>query len=207
MRCRNNLDERQLLQRGNVFQHTLILLVVLLIANAFLKEEGIVWAEGMWENILIVWAAISLCFCEFIFLEIYPMGKGQTAFYAVLGIAGMAILGMSFFHLAAGTESLTDGYMLTSQGGMVLEAVFLIVIFLMSERLAMAASGRGRDCGGRPAFGNIWNAAGFLDGILGRFRLLVGVVGSCDADCKLCRETKKIVFLSFRSIAIIKSRN
>ena len=44
------------------------------------------------------------------------MGKGQTAFYAVLGIAGMAILGMSFFHLAAGTESLTDGYMLTSQG-------------------------------------------------------------------------------------------
>ena len=46
MRCRNNLDERQLLQRGNVFQHTLILLVVLLIANAFLKEEGIVWAEG-----------------------------------------------------------------------------------------------------------------------------------------------------------------
>ena len=57
------------------------------------------------------------------------------------------------------------------------------------------------------AFGNIWNAAGFLDGILGRFRLPVGVVGSCDADCKLCRETKKIVFLSFRSIAIIKSRN
>ena len=132
MRCRNNLDERQLLQRGNVFQHTLILLVVLLIANAFLKEEGIVWAEGMWENILIVWGAISLCCCEFIFLEIYPMGKGQTAFYAVLGIAGMAILGMSFFHLAAGTESLTDGYMLTSQGGMVLEAVFLIVIFLVS---------------------------------------------------------------------------
>lgn len=44
----------------------------------------------------------------------------------------MAILGMSFFHLAAGTESLTDGYMLTSQGGMVLEAVFLIVIFLVS---------------------------------------------------------------------------
>ena len=58
MRCRNNLDERQLLQRGNVFQHTLILLVVLLIANAFLKEEGIVWAEGMWENILIVWACL-----------------------------------------------------------------------------------------------------------------------------------------------------
>ena len=50
MRCRNNLDERQLLQRGNVFQHTLILLVVLLIANAFLKEEGIVWAEGMWKT-------------------------------------------------------------------------------------------------------------------------------------------------------------
>lgn len=34
-RCRNDLDERQLLQRGDVFQHGIILFFVLLLANAF----------------------------------------------------------------------------------------------------------------------------------------------------------------------------
>ena len=72
MKCNSQLDERQLLQRGNVFQHGLILFFALLLTNAFLKEEEIVWAAGMWENILIVWAVIALCLGEFAVREIYP---------------------------------------------------------------------------------------------------------------------------------------
>ena len=59
-RCRNDLDERQLLQRGDVLQHGIILFIVLLLANAFLKEGGIVLAEGRWENLLIIWSVITL---------------------------------------------------------------------------------------------------------------------------------------------------
>lgn len=130
MRCQNNLDERQLLLRGNVFQHGFILLVAALGVNAFLKDQGIVWAEGMWENILIVWAAITLCFCEFIFLEIYPMGTGQSTFYIILGITGLFLMGFSIFHFAVGDEVFLTGRTVTSQGAMSIEAALMLLIFL-----------------------------------------------------------------------------
>lgn len=130
MRCQNNLDERQLLQRGNVFQHAFLLLVAVLGVDAFLKDQGIVWAEGMWEHILIVWAALTLCFCEFIFLEIYPMGAGQSTFYIVLGITGAVILGFSIFHFLSGDEVFLTGHTLTAQGAMTIEAGLLLAIFV-----------------------------------------------------------------------------
>ena len=129
MKCQNNLDERQLLQRGNVFQHAFLLLVVALGVEAFFREEGIVWAEGMWQPILIVWAAITLCFCEFIFLEIYPMGAGQSTFYIILGLTGAVILGFSIFHFSSGDEVFLTGHTLTAQGAMTIEAVLQLVIF------------------------------------------------------------------------------
>ena len=56
----DGLDERQLLLRGNVYKHSLIVLMALLLTDGFLKGEGIVWAEGMWGNILILWAGMGV---------------------------------------------------------------------------------------------------------------------------------------------------
>ena len=54
MGCEQDMDERQQLLRGNMFQHMVALLFVLLMVNGLAKSAGISWAEGMWENILII---------------------------------------------------------------------------------------------------------------------------------------------------------
>ncbi len=50
----NNLDERQLLLRGNVFQHGLILMITLTFVNMFLTDIGFPLVEGIWSSYVIV---------------------------------------------------------------------------------------------------------------------------------------------------------
>ncbi len=126
-----NLDERQLWLRGNVFQHTLILLFALLMINGFLKEEGIVLAEGLGENILLLWLSFSLCFCEFILREITPMGKAMPVFYTFLGIAGAFMAGRSLFCVLTGDELFAVGITLTHCGVYILEGGMMLLIFLV----------------------------------------------------------------------------
>ncbi len=132
-----NLDERQLLQRGNVFQHSMILLFILLMLDAFLKEDGLflekglVWAEGMWENILIVWAALALCFSEFIILEIAPLGKSMGVFYTVMGCVGAFIAIACACRIASGHVPFAVGHTLTSMGSEVIQGCFMVFIFLV----------------------------------------------------------------------------
>ncbi len=125
------LDERQLLQRGNVFQHCMLLLFILLMLDAFFKEEGFIWAEGMWENILILWIALTLCFCEFIVLEITPMGKAMGVFYVFLGIGGAFIAILCASRIAMGKALFIDGYTLTQEGSEILEGCLMVFIFLI----------------------------------------------------------------------------
>lgn len=126
-----NLDERQLLQRGNVFQHTMVLLFVLLLADGFLREEGVILAEGMWQNILILWVSFTLCFCEFIIREINPMGKTMSAFYTFLGIAGAFLAGFSLFCVLTSREPFAVDATLTHCGAAIFEGGMMLLIFLV----------------------------------------------------------------------------
>lgn len=126
-----NLDERQLLQRGNVFQHTMILLFILLLADGFLREEGIVFAEGMCPNLLILWVSFTLCFCEFIVREISPLGSAMSVFYTFLGIAGAFMAGRSLFCVLTGDELFAVGVTLTHCGAFILEGGMMLLIFLV----------------------------------------------------------------------------
>ncbi len=130
-RCRNDLDERQLLQRGDVFQHGIILFFVLLLANAFLKEGGIVWAEGMWENLLIIWSVITLCMCEYAVKEIYPMGGGMTVIYVLEGACGAFLFIMGVVEVSMGWEPLAlEGGALSRTGAQIVQG-FLMVLPLL----------------------------------------------------------------------------
>lgn len=131
MRCKNQLDERQLLQRGNVFQHGMILFFILLAANAFLKEEGIIWAEGMWENILIIWAVLALCLGEFAILEIYPIGGGMSVIYIVEGVAGIFLFSMSLFDVLTGREAFTVSHTLTHSGAHMIQSAMMVLLLLV----------------------------------------------------------------------------
>ena len=131
MKCKKELDERQLLQRGNVFQHGILLFFVLVLANAFLKEEGVVWAEGMHENLLIAWAVIALCLGEFAIRDIYPMGGGMSVLYIVEGAAGLLLCGLCTFHGVTGREPLLAGHTLTRNGAQLIQGAIMVALLLV----------------------------------------------------------------------------
>lgn len=119
------------MQRGNVFQHVFILLMVELGIEAFFREESFVWAEGMWQPMLLVWTALTLCFCEFIIREITPMGNVMGAFYTVMGIAGIFIMAVCGSRILMGEEAFVSGYTLTRCGSEMIESGLMILIFLV----------------------------------------------------------------------------
>lgn len=131
LRKSKNLDERQLWMRGNVFQHVMILLFVLLMIDGFLKEEGFILAEGMWSNMLLLWISFTLCFCEFILREINPMGNTMSVFYTFLGICGAFLLGGGLLAIFTRREPFAVGITLTHCGAAVFEGGMMIFIFLV----------------------------------------------------------------------------
>lgn len=128
--CRNELDERQLLQRGDVFQHGILLFFALVMANAFLKEEGVIWADGMWENLLIIWAVIALCLGEYAVKEIYPIGGGMTVIYVIEGLCGAFLLVMGIAEGIMG-DALVMGHTLTRTGAQVIQGALMVLLLLV----------------------------------------------------------------------------
>lgn len=129
-RCKNDLDERQLLQRGNVFQHGILLFFALVLANGFLKEEGIIWAEGMWENLLIVWAVITLCLGEFAVKEIFSIGGGMGVIYIMEGICGAFLLAMGIAEGVMG-DAVVIGHTLTRTGAQIIQGALMVLLLLV----------------------------------------------------------------------------
>ena len=130
--CKNDLDERQLLQRGDVFQHGIIVFFFLLLVNAFLKEEGIVWAEGMWENLLIIWVVIALCLGEYAVKEIYPTGGGMSVIYIIEGLCGAFLFVMGIIEAATGEEPIfVEPHVLSRTGAQIIQGFLMIALLLV----------------------------------------------------------------------------
>lgn len=125
------LDERQLLLRGNVFQHVVIVLMVLLIGNGFLKDCGIIWAEGMWENILIFWAGAGVGMVEFILRDITPAGSRQNLLYIFEGVCGTVLLVLGGTHVLVQGQPLVRDGILTALAAELLSAAAMVAIFLV----------------------------------------------------------------------------
>ncbi len=94
MKKLKQLDELELLKRGNVFKHGLFALGGLLLANTLLYSLGIEWASGKWAELTILLFVVALCSIELICYGIYPLTekrqKGLIYFSGLLGT--MAII-------------------------------------------------------------------------------------------------------------------
>jgi len=88
-------DERQLLIRGQVFWHGLLVAVVLLVVNAVLQVNGVMWASGFAQNILIVLAIVAVVATEAILRGSF-FGRRQNRWLviAIFGIVGLAMIGL-----------------------------------------------------------------------------------------------------------------
>jgi len=131
--CSFDLDERQLLLRGNVYQHSLALVLALLLINGFLKDCGITWAQGMWENILIFWAGAGLGMAEFILRDINPRNRRMDILYITMGICSVVLLVLGAINVFAERRSLMEDGMLNHLGAGLIQAVVMLglgVLFL-----------------------------------------------------------------------------
>lgn len=130
-KCKNELDERQQKQRGDVFQHGIVLFFVLLFANAMLKECDITWAEGMQEDLLIIWIVIAQCLGEFAILEIYPIGGGMNVIYIADGLCGTVLFTLCLKEILTGEEMFAVGHTLTRTGSQMIQGALMLLLLLV----------------------------------------------------------------------------
>ena len=82
-------DERQLLIRGQVFWHGLLVAMILLGVNGMLQSFGSMWTTGTAQNYFIFFVVASVVAMESILRGVF-FGRGQShwAMIVMYGIAG-----------------------------------------------------------------------------------------------------------------------
>lgn len=112
-----DLDERQLLQRGNTLKHGLITMSFLVLLDAFLKDNGIFIVEGVWSSILIVVLVSVLCIHENILRDVLNIEEKFSNLWVLLfGIGGVILLIWSIIDIASGFVSVMIDGQLTREG-------------------------------------------------------------------------------------------
>lgn len=95
-----NLDELQLLKRGNVFQHGLFAMGGLLLLNAFLTDFNILFFSPRSTMLFIVLFTVTLISIEMICYDIYPLSEMRQKFLIYsLGILGVAEIIICIFDM------------------------------------------------------------------------------------------------------------
>ena len=96
-------DERQLLIRGQVFWHGLLVAVVLLVVNALLQANDVAWASGYAQNIFIVLVTAAVVATEAILRGAF-FGRRQNRWF-VIGIFGVVGLAIVIVHASASFDT------------------------------------------------------------------------------------------------------
>jgi hypothetical protein len=126
-----NFDERQLFIRGNIFKHVTIIMAALLILNAFLMDNGIIWADAMQSNFIILLISVAFGSIEMIFKEAYIQRNGAQKISVILiGILSGALIILSVIDfLVVGGKFITRNQ-LTHEGARFIMSVLLFSIFV-----------------------------------------------------------------------------
>jgi hypothetical protein len=126
-----NFDERQLFIRGNIFKHMTIIMSVLLILNAFLMDSGIIWADAIHSNFIILLISGAFGSIEMIFKEAYIQRNGtQKSIVILIGIlSGALIIRLLIAFLVEGDKFITKSQ-LTREGGTFIMSLLLFSIFV-----------------------------------------------------------------------------
>ena len=127
---KNKFDEHQFRVRGNIFLRIVIYYVVLLLANAWLADNGIVWAGGFYTNILILMLPIAIGSVEMILRGVYfPLQNRGIWIIAILGLASLAGLILTVIDMIKG-EALVTGGALTDTGCQLAVTLCVLLIAL-----------------------------------------------------------------------------
>lgn len=125
-----DFDERQLYIRGNIFKHMTITFAVLLLCNAFLMSNGIVWANAFYSNVIIVLIVTAIGSNEMIFREVYvSKNGGQNILIGLIGIVSCIGIIYNIRKISQGSQIISM-HRLTDYGGSLVIQLLLFCIFV-----------------------------------------------------------------------------
>lgn len=128
----NEFDERQLLLRGNVFKHGFIFLIITLFFISFLENYQIMIVEGMWDNILIICIAATICLIEMTVLEVFDLYNAKyRRMLILLGILGCVTLIWHIVEFVLNEYSFLSGQFLSKDGAMTIMSLGWSIVGLV----------------------------------------------------------------------------
>lgn len=135
-----NLDERQLMIRGNIFKHGWALSLSLLVINTVLQDIfGHRIFIGLWDSLFILALTVSVATIEMIYYEIYPLTKQvHKRLYILLGIMGFVFIGFGLYYILMEQEPILVAGMVNIAPSMIcVGACYLSVYiaYLIVEKL------------------------------------------------------------------------
>lgn len=124
-----NLDELQLLKRGNIFKHGLFILVSLLLLNTLLYSYGIEWTTGKWGELTIILITIVICAIEFIYHDIYPLTENKQKYLIYIsGLYGLTAIVICIYDMISKkTGIIVDGKVTSNTLGIIYGVLFIAV--------------------------------------------------------------------------------
>lgn len=128
-----NLDERQLMIRGNIYYQALSLISALIIVNFYVKTFlNIQWAYGEWDYLLILFIGLLWIFIRFIICDIYPLSKMKyRILFIFLGCYGFGFGGFGIYQILTGDALFIENGAISNIGAFILFAGIYAIIFLV----------------------------------------------------------------------------
>jgi hypothetical protein len=123
------LDELQLLKRGNIFKHGLLILGSLILLNSFLENNNIFVLNEKWSASLIVLVTVAICGIEMICFDIYPLTeKRQKLLIYFVGLFGVVSIIVSIFEMLNEQVSFIHNRQITDTGvGILFGGIFISI--------------------------------------------------------------------------------
>lgn len=123
-------DERQLVERGNIYQQAFILILCLLAIDTFLQQAGIVWTDDFSRRSIVFVIPFVYCLIRMVWTDSSGYGDCSKINYNILFTA---IISLFILFTTAGDMSrehisfLSNGQ-LSSKGAFLIDGVFLLLI-------------------------------------------------------------------------------
>lgn len=127
---KKQLDERQLLIRGNIFKHGLFIMSILIFCNSMLNMFlGFEWASDRWSELTIILFTVTVCCVEFICYDIYPFTeKRQKHLIYFMGFFGVVSICLCLYEMITlKIAAIVDGKLSSDVLGVLYGCMFLSI--------------------------------------------------------------------------------
>ena len=137
-------DERQLKIRGGIFFRGIILTLALLLINALLHANDIIWASGFYQNIIIGMAVSNYILVEAILRDaFFGMGQMRWPIIGTFGVISLVLLFVVVSSFVRGNPLVYDRKL--NDHGFILISVILPVSVTIAGLVKEVAEKRNKD--------------------------------------------------------------